>query len=154
MTNILKDIWDDRKRGACWLPQDILQKHGFDIDRMQPGLSDPHFHAALAELIGIAKNHLHNALTYTCLIPPHEKGIRRFCLWALGMAVLTLNKINRQRDFSDGTQVKISRRSVKATIVTTSLFAGQDWILRLLFKLTAKDLPEVDFSTSELSGFK
>lgn len=26
MTNILKDIWDDRKRGACWLPQDIFEK--------------------------------------------------------------------------------------------------------------------------------
>lgn len=154
MTNILKDIWDDRKRGACWLPQDILQKHGFDIDRLQPGMSDPDFQAGLAELIGIAKNHLHNALTYTCLIPAHEKGIRRFCLWALGMAILTLNKINEQRDFSDGTQVKITRRSVKATIVTTSLFAGQDWALRLLFKWTARNLPDVDFSTAELPEFK
>lgn len=154
MTNILKDIWDDRKRGACWLPQDILQKHGFDIDRLQPGMSDPDFRAGLAELIGIAKNHLHNALTYTCLIPAHEKGIRRFCLWALGMAILTLNKINEQRDFSDGAQVKITRRSVKATIVTTSLFAGQDWALRLLFKWTARNLPDVDFSTAELPEFK
>jgi 4,4'-diapophytoene synthase len=24
MTNILKDIWDDAKRGVCWLPQDIF----------------------------------------------------------------------------------------------------------------------------------
>ena len=24
MTNILKDIWDDRKRGACWLPRDVF----------------------------------------------------------------------------------------------------------------------------------
>lgn len=151
MTNILKDIWDDRKRGACWLPRDILQKHGFDISRMQSGLSDPHFQAALAELVGIARNHLHNALTYTCLIPPHEKGIRRFCLWALGMAVLTLNKINQHRDFSDGTQVKISRRSVKATIVTTSLFASQDWVLQRLFQFAAKDLPEVDFAMTELT---
>ncbi|UJP06248.1 MAG: phytoene/squalene synthase family protein [Nitrosomonas sp.] len=154
MTNILKDIWDDRERGVCWLPQDILSKHGFDINTLQPGMSDPRFQAGLAELVGIAGNHLYNALTYTCMIPAHEKGIRRFCLWALGMAVLTLNNINRQRDFSDGVQVKISRLSVRATVVTTSLFVGQDWMLRLLFKLTARNLPVVDFSTAVLPEFR
>jgi len=102
------------------------------------------FQAGLAELLGVAKGHLQNALIYTSLIPPQEKGIRRFCLWAIGMAILTLNKINKHRDFSGGTQVKISRRSVRATIVTTSLFASQDWILELLFKLTSSNLPEVD----------
>ena len=25
MTNILKDIWDDRARGACWLPRDAFE---------------------------------------------------------------------------------------------------------------------------------
>lgn len=144
MTNILKDIWDDRKRGACWLPQDIFLKHGFNLDDLQPGMSDKNFQAGLAELLGIAKNHLQHALLYTSLIPPKEKGIRRFCLWAIGMAVLTLNKINRQRDFSAGTQVKISRRSVKTTIVTTSLFASYDWVLDLLFKLTSRNLPNVE----------
>ena len=31
MTNILKDIWDDHKRGACWLPCDHFRKYGIDI---------------------------------------------------------------------------------------------------------------------------
>ena len=26
MTNILKDIWDDRERGACWLPRDAFEQ--------------------------------------------------------------------------------------------------------------------------------
>lgn len=144
MTNILKDIWDDRKRGACWLPQDIFLKHGFNLNNLQPGMSDPEFQAGLAELLGIAKGHLQNALLYTSLIPPHEKGIRRFCLWAIGMAILTLNKINRHRDFSEGTQVKISRRDVKATIVTTNLFASHNRVLNLLFKLTSRNLPDAE----------
>ena len=29
MTNILKDIWEDRRRGACWLPRSVFP--GFDI---------------------------------------------------------------------------------------------------------------------------
>lgn len=144
MTNILKDIWEDRKRGACWLPQDIFREKGFDLNELQPGCTDPRFDEGLGVLIGIAKAHLRNALTYTCMIPPKETGIRRFCLWALGMAVLTLNKINQNRSFIQGEQVKISRKSVKATVLITSALARQDWALQRMFALTSRHLPEVD----------
>ncbi|MCC6916426.1 phytoene/squalene synthase family protein [Nitrosomonas sp.] len=143
MTNILKDIWEDRKRGACWLPRDIFLREGFDLDDLQPGCSVPEFHAGLGTLIGIARTHLQNALTYTCLIPSHETGIRRFCLWAIGMAILTLNRINQKRDFTTGTEVKISRWNVRMTVLITSLLAGQDWTLRKVFSLSSRNLPEV-----------
>lgn len=142
MTNILKDIWDDRKRGACWLPRDIFLKHGLALKDLKPG--DERFQSELGTLIAVAKDHLRDALDYTLLIPAHETGIRRFCLWALGMAILTLNKINKHRDFSAGTQVKISRRTVKATVFTTSLLARHDKLLRLLFKAVSRNLPETD----------
>lgn len=142
MTNILKDIWEDRKRGACWLPQDIFRKEGFILNELHNGYADIRFQNGLGELIGIAKNHLQNALTYTCLIPAKERGIRRFCLWALGMAVLTLNKINQHRDFTESTQVKITRPSVKATIYTTSILAGNNWALNQLFAISSRKLPD------------
>jgi len=145
MTNILKDIWEDRKRGACWLPQDIFLEEGFSLNELQDGYSDIRFQKGLGELIGIAKNHLQNALTYTCLIPTEEKGIRRFCLWALGMAVLTLNKINQHRDFTESTQVKITRSSVKATIFTTSILAGNNWALNQLLTISSRNLPDSNY---------
>ena len=144
MTNILKDIWDDRKRGACWLPRDIFLEKGCILKELSPDNTDTRFQEGLAGLIGIARKHLQNALTYTCMIPSHEKGIRKFCLWALGMAILTLNKINCHRDFKNGNQVKISRHTVKATILTTSLFASNNWVLIQLFKMTARNLPVTD----------
>src|ERR1035438_9386734 len=33
------------------------------------------------------------AIALTEIIPPQEAGIRRFCLWAVGLAILTLRKI-------------------------------------------------------------
>lgn len=141
MTNILKDIWEDRKRGACWLPQDIFREYDFDLRSLEQGYSDPGFRAGLCKLIGIARGHLNDALTYTCLLPENETGIRRFCLWAIGMAVLTLNKLNANLDFTTGSQVKISRRSVRATIILTSLFASQNWALHRIFMLAARKLP-------------
>lgn len=141
MTNILKDIWDDRERGMCWLPQDIFQQYGADLRDVSPENITPEFQQALGHLIGVAHAHLDNALTYTLMIPAGETGIRRFCLWALGMAVLNLRKINNHRDYTAGRQVKISRRSVKSTIFMTNLLTRHDAALRRLFALTARGLP-------------
>lgn len=141
MTNILKDLWDDRRRGACWLPRDVFRGVGFDLEQLSPERHDPAFADGLRELIGIARMHLVNALTYTLMFPRHETGIRRFCLWALGMAVLTLRKIHRRLDFTSGRQVKISRRSVRATVAVTSLTVRSDATLRLLFDVLTRGLP-------------
>ena len=142
MTNILKDLWDDHDRGVCWLPQDIFDRTGgFPLAELKPGHRDPRFVAGYRELIGIAHGHLANALRYTLLIPPHETGIREFCLWALGMAVLTLRKIALHPDFSASTEVKITRRAVKATIALSRLLRSSDRGLRLAFDLASRALP-------------
>lgn len=141
MTNILKDIWEDHERGACWLPRDIFNNHGVDIRHKIPGETDAGFNAALIELLGVAHAHIDNALRYTMIIPAREKGLRRFCLWALGMAVLTLDKIRKNPEFTSGQQVKISRRSVKATLFFTSLFVGNDRLLNYLFQFSGRRLP-------------
>ena len=140
MTNILKDIWDDAERGVCWLPQDIFTETGFDLKNLSPETNDEHFRAGLERLISIAHGHLHNALLYTQKIPAHETGIRNFCLWALGMAVLTLKKIKQNLDFNHSEQVKITRKSVKATILATRLTGRSNTLLSLLFNLTSREL--------------
>ncbi|MFQ5660771.1 MAG: phytoene/squalene synthase family protein [Gammaproteobacteria bacterium] len=146
MTNIIKDIWDDQKRDMCWLPRHTFQQYGCDLKEIHAGNNGKEFQQALGHLIGIARAHLANALHYTLLIPRHEQGIRRFCLWALGMAVLTLRKINRNRAFTCGQEVKISRRSVKATIFFTNLLTRHDGLLKLLFRIISRHLPEEDLS--------
>jgi farnesyl-diphosphate farnesyltransferase len=141
MTNILKDVWEDRQRGACWLPQDVFREAGFDLAKLTPNRYDPAFGEGLARLIGIAQGHLRNALEYTLHFPPTEVGIRRFCLWALAMAVLTLRKLHKNLDFRAGNQVKISHGSVRLTVLTANLTAGNDALLRVLFDLFTRRLP-------------
>jgi len=141
MTNILKDIWEDRRRGACWLPRDTFQEHGLRLSDLSKNALHPGFAKGLAQLIVVANTHFHNALQYTLLIPSHERGIRRFCLWALGMAVLTLRKINKHRNFTSGREVTITRQSVKATVLLTSALASCDNLLKWLLYLSSRDLP-------------
>ena len=141
MTNILKDIWDDHRRGACWLPQDVFRSVGFDLRTLSAGRTGPEFVAGLLHLIAIARLHLANALRFTLLMPASETGIRRFCLWALGMAVLTLRRVHARPAFTDSRQVTISRRSVRATVMVTNSLARSDIALRMLFHAYTRGLP-------------
>jgi farnesyl-diphosphate farnesyltransferase len=141
MTNILKDLWNDRERGICWLPQDVFRKAGFDLSELSRERSHHGFDKGLAEMIAIAHGHVRNALAYTLLLPRSETMLRKFCLWAIGMAIFTLKKINKKRNFATSEEAKISRRSVKGIIWATFLTVGSNLLLKILFFLTARGLP-------------
>jgi farnesyl-diphosphate farnesyltransferase len=141
MTNILKDVWEDRSRGACWLPQEVFSRYGIDLGQLAPGQADARFDAAMRELVGVAHVHLRNALSFTLLIPGKDSGIRRFCLWAIGLAILTLRKITETPGFTAGKQVKVPRSAVAMTRITTNISVRNDWMLGRLFDLAAKGVP-------------
>jgi farnesyl-diphosphate farnesyltransferase len=147
MTNIIKDVWEDYRLGFCWLPRDIFAAEGCDLTDLPAARNRQGFERGIRRLIGISHGHLKNALAYTLLIPKHETGIRKFCLWAIGFAVLTLRKINNHLDYTEGDQVKISRLSVKATILATRLTLPEDNLLKLLFCVAARRLPSSPVST-------
>ncbi len=138
MTNILKDIWDDRERGVCWLPQEVFDEFGFDLATLSDenwSNDEEGFTKGMEVLINTAQGHLKDALTYTQIIPRSETGIRKFCLWAIGMAVLTIRKIRKNPNFKNSADVKISRRQVKATILATNVAVRSNSLLSLLFNM-------------------
>ncbi len=143
MTNILKDLWDDLDRGACWLPGDIFRLEGFDLGNLTPGSADPGFVAGLNRLIAITRYHQGNALRYVKLLPAREAGIRRHCLWPLGMAVLTLRRIHSMPEFRSGDDVKISRREVRKVIISTNLLTRSNSGLDFLFARLHRGLPPI-----------
>ncbi len=140
MTNILKDIWEDRERSACWLPRDIFAEAGYDLNELSSDGNRENFTVGIHKLVGISYGHLEDALAYSLLIPKSETGLRKFCLWAIGMALLTLRNIHANRNYTNGAEVKISRRSVKATILATRVTANSDLLLRALFRFTGSSL--------------
>lgn len=152
MTNILKDIWADRARGMCWLPRDVFAHYGFDLDDLQPGHYDEAFGEGLHYLIGLARAHLANAVLYTRQIPVREVGIRRFCLWAIGLAVMTLRRIEANPDFTTTEQVKVPRGTLRSTMMTTSVAAYSNRMVEQWFRWAARDLPYVPLPGSWSPG--
>ena len=141
MVNILKDVWEDRRRGACWLPRDVFRTTGFELRSLSAGQPAPGFADGLSELVAITRRHLADALRFVLMLPTGETGIRRFCLWPLGMAVLTLRRIHATPAFRNGHEVKISRRSVRAVTAVTSALVRSNVALRLLFEGLTRGLP-------------
>lgn len=149
MTNILKDIWDDRRGGTCWLPRSMFADRRFQLERLDEVHRTHAFTAGMNSLIAVTHRHLQNALEFTCLIPAREAGMRRFCLWALGLAVMTLQRLHQNPQFTSGDQVKVSRRTVRATMLATNLLLSSNRCLRWLFRMAASGLPlwKVDRAT-------
>ncbi len=143
MVNILKDTWEDRARGVCWLPRDVFLESSVDLRDLDAGDNQTKkgFATGMSQLIALTNWHLLNAQHYIQLIPSRETGYRRYCLWAAGMAIATLRKINAQPDFCSGQQVKISRSTVRTIIVLTSVFSRFDGILNIIFNFLRRDLP-------------
>jgi len=141
LTNIIKDFWEDRSRGACWFPQEVFARHGVELAGLSPQGSDARFHAGVRELVAVAHGHLRNALAYALLLPARETGIRLFCLWAIGLAVLTLRRIEAHPGFTRGEQVKVSHSAVLLTRLSTSAAVRSDRVLRYMFEYAARGLP-------------
>ena len=141
MTNILKDIWDDRERGICWLPRPVFGLEPAGDDDLVASVPPKTLEAGIQQLTAVAHGHLRNALEYTLLIPRRHLGVRRFCLWALGMAVPTLANIHARPGFGSGAEVKISRPEVRRIVRRYGVMAGSNAAVRTLFRRASSSLP-------------
>ena len=118
MTNILKDSPEDHARGVSWKPADISQK----------------------ELLKISYQKLQDSLSYILLIPKEELGMRRFCFLAFGLAVMTLSKIAKRKEFSNQDEVKLSRKTVMAFYAFTQFAVKSDALMQIFFNTFSTSL--------------
>ena len=118
MTNILKDSPEDRARGVSWKPANLSQ----------------------LDLLQIAYQKLSDSLTYILLIPKEELGMRRFCLLAFGLAVLTLDKLAAGDHFEQQEDIKLSRNTVWFFYGFTKIAAGSNGLIKSFFYLWGSPL--------------
>jgi farnesyl-diphosphate farnesyltransferase len=118
MTNILKDSPEDRARGVSWKPAAMTQ----------------------TALLKIAYEKLQDSMRYILLIPGNEEGMRRFCFLAFGLAVMTLEKIATKREFSNKSEVKLSRYAVWIFYAFTKIAASNGFLMQSFFYAASSQL--------------
>ncbi|WP_200192678.1 squalene/phytoene synthase family protein [Halorhodospira abdelmalekii] len=140
-TNVLKDVWDDRARGLCWLPRDLFGEVGCELEPEEEWSSDPAFRQGMRRMVGVATEYMEAARSYILLVPPSQPGIRRFCAWAATMSLATLRRIHRRPGFQSAEQIKITRGQVRRLAVWTSYAAERDGAMRLVLAWSGRGLP-------------
>ncbi len=141
LTNILKDVREDLERGDCWLPLDVLARHGVTPQNLLAPERRAQAVAALDELVSVAHGEIRRAFEYTLALPREEQGLRLFCLWPLFMAVLTLRQLHGNPAVFEPAPVKISRSAVSSVMALTSALAGRDRALSFMFRALTQGLP-------------
>lgn len=147
LTNILKDMWLDHARGVCWLPRDAFELDGASLpaimDRALAGDAGAVriVDAGTHRLVGLCRGYLDDAMRYVRTIPREQIGMRVFCLWSIGLSVLTLRKIRRDPVAERRHGTKISRSSVRATLVCSDASAGHERIMSSLYAGACIGLP-------------
>ncbi len=142
LTNIVKDCARDYRRGWCYLPVELMHRHGVTADQFFNAAAASEALKVLNHLIALAAGDLKAALEFTLLIPPRRRRMRLFNLWSLFFAARTLAKAWNNPALLDPAQpVKISRSAVYRTMAGTILFCADSDRLRAKLNDHLRSIP-------------
>lgn len=138
LTNIIKDVADDRRRGFSFVPRQLCSLAGIRPEDLQDERHRSEARRVVMTLIEKAKHHLSDALAYSTTLPRRFYGVRLFCLTSLFFAVRTLRLAERDAHLLDPHhKVKISRADVYRTLATIRLIAPSNALVRAYFRVLA-----------------
>ena len=138
LTNIIKDVADDRQRGHNYLPRQLCLEAGIEPRDVQDGRYQPESREVVNALVDKAQGHLSDALEYVVCIPRRQRGMRTFCLTSLFFAVKTLRLTEKDDAVLDpNKKVKITRAEVGRTILATKLVASSNLLVKAYFRRLA-----------------
>lgn len=139
LTNIVKDVADDRRRGWSFVPESLCRQQGLRPDQLQA----PAFRRAARKVVSVlidkAAHHLCDARDYCTTLPRGLYRVRVFCLTSMFLAVRTLQLARRDSRLLDPDhKVKISRVVVYRTLFATVLVAPSNTLIRWYFDHLAR----------------
>jgi len=134
LTNILKDVTEDLERNVVFIPQSLLNEHNLTAANFKLEENSKSARAVNCTLLEKARDHLKDAVEYSCLLPRLEPRLRLFCLWPLFMAVDTLILISKTNEpYRAIKKIKISRANIKKILKETTLICFSNFLIKRRF---------------------
>ncbi len=141
LTNVLRDVPRDLRKGRCYLPADELAALGLTpSDLLHPGKSEQAW-PAVAPLVRLALEHYEAAESYILAIPRRAVRLRLAALWPAIIGLRTLGALARNPRWLDPARpAKISRGAVyrimaRSFVVAPSNAAVRGWMRGLRRKV-------------------
>jgi len=129
MTNLLKDIAPDLRRGRCYIPQELLATVGLTPQQLSDPAAISRLRPILHQLVRLTLDHLDQGWRYIRGLPARPVRLRLACLWPHLLALKTLRLIAASDRLLDPAPLKISRASVYRTMAVTCLLIPSPWLL-------------------------
>lgn len=131
LVNVIRDAPADLAQGRCYLPLELLARHGLTPDELRSPLTRLRAKPALDELHALALGHVDAAFPYVTAIPRREARLRLAALWPLWIGLGTLERLRAAPDPLDPrATVKIERQEVYRILAESSLAVSLDGALK------------------------
>ena len=125
LTNILKDLPKDLRRGRCYIPLELLAQAGLEPCDLLDKRTIAAFNPILQTLVKITLAHLDQGWLYATSIPRRDIRLRLACIWPILIALKTLHRLTTCDNMLDPAQkLKISRFEIYRIIVISTLTEG------------------------------
>jgi farnesyl-diphosphate farnesyltransferase len=120
LTNVLRDLASDLRRGRCYIPTALLEPAGLTPADLLDTATLPKFRPVLTRLLRAALEHLDQGWLYTMAIPRREVRLRLACAWPLLFALKTLQRVSVSPSLLDpGVMLKMTRGEVYRIMALT-----------------------------------
>ncbi|NIF80932.1 squalene/phytoene synthase family protein [Paraburkholderia sp. Cy-641] len=131
MTNVLRDCGKDLRIGRCYLPQNMLERHGLSAEELLEPANSMRARPLLVELLRKAIEHYRASLDYTLAIPAHAVRLRLACLWPILIGLDTLVLLADNDAWLDPAKVsKVTRHAVYRIIASSLLLVPSNALVR------------------------
>ena len=134
LTNIIKGVTGDFRRGAVYLPSEFLREEGLTLEELLANPDDPRGTKIARTLVKMAFSHLDGGFRYTLALPPEEDDLRLFCALPLFFAVRTLRKALVPGIVFSSQPIKITRAEVEEFRERLPEIIREDDALRELYR--------------------
>lgn len=120
--NVIKDVPDDRQRGVCFLPLDIMSNYNLTPSKLADSSESSKLRPFVNHLLTNALKHLDDAIEYSILFPRNYRGTRMFLILPVFLAAETLKLISEyQEQCMIGPPLKIERGEVSRLVTAATL---------------------------------
>lgn len=113
LTNILRDLPSDLRRGRCYLPLENLNLLGLSPADLLDPKCEPRIRPLYEAYLGVAEAHLRAGWDYTNLLPRRCARLRLACAWPVLLGLETLRLLKAGRFLDPSARIKVTRGRVK-----------------------------------------
>jgi len=133
VTNIIKGVMDDSRRGVSYFPQQLLGQSGVTLKTLAADPNSAQAKKAVQGLVSVTLIWMDAAVEYTLAIPEKEQDIRLFCALPIVFALRTLRLAMHSNSVFSEDALKITRAEVAELHEKVQTAIQNNVVLKQLF---------------------